>query len=132
MARILISDDEPAIGSVYQQVLERESQHKVCWAAGGLATLDMLEREQFDLLTTDLSNPSMDGFTLVTQVGVRFPKLPIVIITFSHDTQLVDYARSLSPAIRAYVRRPPFNPAAMLEAFRYALTTDWSSPMILV
>jgi DNA-binding NtrC family response regulator len=67
MARILIVDDERAIRSTLKEILEYEN-HQVDEAVDGADGWDMIQRNEFDILLSDIKMPRMDGTELLEKV----------------------------------------------------------------
>ncbi len=59
-ARILAVDDEPSMRELLSIVLRREG-YEVLLAENGRAAIDLLEREQIDLMISDIKMPDMSG-----------------------------------------------------------------------
>ena len=78
--RILVLDDEPKLGKILTRILEREG-HRVQAQTDPKAALEMLGRETFDLLITDLKMPGMDGLEVMTQARARAPDLDAIMMT---------------------------------------------------
>ncbi len=70
MAHILIVEDNPAISSVMQELLEMEG-YRVTSAANGLEALVAFDQATPDLIVSDIMMPKMDGFTLLEAVRAR-------------------------------------------------------------
>jgi len=80
MKRILIVEDEEALCLLYAEELSGEG-YDVTTARDAEQALDILKRERFDLIVTDIRMPGRDGVELITQiVGLR-RDVPIVINT---------------------------------------------------
>ncbi len=79
-ARILLVDDEAVILEILSDFLLMEG-HQILTASGGAEALQLLEREQVEMLISDLQMPSMDGLELLEQVKRRFPKVICLIMT---------------------------------------------------
>jgi DNA-binding response OmpR family regulator len=65
---------------------------------GAAAGLDILARERFDAIVTDLHMPGTDGAALIEEARRRWPALPIVVVTGSTSfggTTIDDVAREL-------------------------------------
>ena len=75
-ARILVVDDEPEVLDTVTAML-RHDGHKTFPAGSAHQALDLLDREDFDLVITDLKMPEMDGLQLLTEIS----KLPIRVTT---------------------------------------------------
>jgi DNA-binding response OmpR family regulator len=80
MARILVIDDDRAVRSAVQLVLEKEGL-QVHVADDGRAGLKMLKAESFDLLIVDVFMPGMDGLETIRLVHENKPDLPIIVMS---------------------------------------------------
>ena len=47
--------------------------------------MEALEREQPDVILTDIRMPGIDGLDLLRQVTARYPSLPVIIMTAHSD-----------------------------------------------
>jgi DNA-binding response OmpR family regulator len=65
--RILIAEDDRALGSLLQRTLEGDG-HTVAWAQDGEAALATWQTAQFRLLLLDLSLPRKDGLEVLQAV----------------------------------------------------------------
>ncbi len=72
--RILLVEDEPEVAQVLVDVL-RMAGHRVEVVGDGLAALDRLAAETYDLIVSDLRMPRLDGPGLYREVERRAPEL---------------------------------------------------------
>jgi len=79
-ARILIIDDEAAIRESLETLLTLEG-FEVSMAANGATGLDLLSRNQYDLLLLDLALPGESGIELLPRIIDIQPHLPVIMIT---------------------------------------------------
>jgi CheY-like chemotaxis protein len=93
MARILVIDDELVIRQALAIMLANVG-HKVETAENGRAGLDLLERESFDLVLTDILMPEMDGVEAMRKL--RALPSPPKIVAMSGGVQLTreDFPRA--------------------------------------
>jgi len=127
MASILVSDDAGEARAALRFVLQR-AHHTTCTAPGGTHTLAMLDKEPFDLLITDLENAHMDGRALIAEVGKRFPKLPVMVVSASRlrrrgqsgVNDRVFESEVAHANVKTFVRKP-FDVEEILQAVRHAL-----------
>lgn len=77
--RLLIIDDDPAIGQLLQRVFE-EKNWTAQLAADGLEALERLKTENFDLIFLDLSLPFKNGDTVLIELR-KFSKIPVIVIS---------------------------------------------------
>ena len=77
---ILIADDEQAVRSALERLLEFES-YRVIQAADGPSALDLVRDRPVDLVLLDIKMPGMDGLEVLAQLHQENPQLPVVIIS---------------------------------------------------
>ena len=78
-ARVLVVDDEARILSMMRRVLEADG-YDVVLAGDGHAALDILRREQIDLVILDVMMPDLDGFDVCRTVRQE-SLVPILMLT---------------------------------------------------
>jgi DNA-binding NtrC family response regulator len=78
--RILIIDDEDAIRESLDTLLTLEG-FSVSSAADGPAGLDLLSRNEYDLLLLDLALPGQSGIDMLPRIVEMQPNLPVIMIT---------------------------------------------------
>ncbi|GAA5176744.1 hypothetical protein GCM10025771_12280 [Niveibacterium umoris] len=85
---VLVVDDSAVVRSKLKKLLESEG-YAVTLAEDGLAADEILTRQRFHLLITDLEMPRMDGFQLIASVqgSLETENLPIIAITGHEDLQ---------------------------------------------
>ncbi len=77
---LLIIDDEPSMRHMLRLVLEPH-QYRVSEAENGAAAIELLRREKFDMILSDIRMPDMDGLTFLKQPEIQL--LPSTIIMMS-------------------------------------------------
>ncbi len=80
MARILVVDDEPKLGKLVNEMLERDG-HTVSRAIGGRQALVELAAKPFDLVLTDLRMPEVDGLAVLKAARNTTPPAEVVVMT---------------------------------------------------
>ena len=80
--RILLVDDEEALARVLARALSTAG-FDVSTARDGRDALDAFEREEFDLVISDITMPRMNGIDLLRAVRQRDIDIPVVLITAS-------------------------------------------------
>jgi DNA-binding response OmpR family regulator len=78
--RVLIVDDETAIQETVAELLTDEGYAVRC-AGDGIEALREVEREDFDLVITDVMMPRLDGVALVRELRFRGYGLPVVLMS---------------------------------------------------
>jgi len=91
MYRVLVVDDEPIhCRELVNMIRSLRSSYEVAEAANGVSALEILNKEEFDILITDVKMPLMDGLQLIEALGERANKIKIVILS-GYD--YFDYAK---------------------------------------
>ncbi len=93
-ASILLIDDEAAIRESIETLLILEG-FNVTLAPDGSTGLDLLARNQYDLLLLDLALPGESGIDLLPRIKNLRPELPVIMITaFGTVGNVVDAIRA--------------------------------------
>ena len=76
----LVVDNEPFVLLLLSTVLASKGWH-VIQASDGCEALARIEGVELTLLITDFEMPGMDGIELARRVGLRDPKLPVLMVS---------------------------------------------------
>jgi DNA-binding NtrC family response regulator len=82
--RVLVVDDEP-LGREYLTEAVESLGYSAFAARDAAAALVLIEREQPDVVLTDLRMPEIDGVELLRRIQERWPDLPVMLCT-AHAT----------------------------------------------
>lgn len=77
---LLFVDDEPNILSALQRLF-RPQGYRIFTAPGGAEALVLLERENVDLIISDMRMPHMDGAQFLEQAAKRWPQTARILLT---------------------------------------------------
>jgi len=80
MARILVVDDDLGMRDLLEIMLTQEDYEVACCGDPNSA-LQRVQKEQFDLVITDLKMPRMDGIEFLKQVKEVKPETQVILIT---------------------------------------------------
>lgn len=80
MPKILIIDDERSIRSTLREILEYE-KYEIVEANDGAEGLQLLKKEEFDLVMCDIKMPKMDGMEVLSAASEIKPDLPFIMIS---------------------------------------------------
>ena len=81
MGRILAVDDELDMLALLKMIIEGYSDHQVTATNNPLEAAEMLTKENFDLVLTDLKMPGMDGLELLSRAKEQDEDLLVLMIT---------------------------------------------------
>ncbi len=110
---ILIIEDE----IVFRKQLESYLQDlgaSVQTADSGVKGIEAIELHQPDIILTDLNMPGMDGHAVLEAVLIRYPGLPVIVISGLED--MSDVARSMRLGAFDYLHKPITDWSYLLEA----------------
>jgi len=120
--RILLVEDHPMNIRVLTYMIEKLG-HSVETARSGLLALEILEREEFDMVLMDVQMPEMDGLDTTRAIRAReagsSKKLPIVALT-AHAMK-GDCERFLAQGMQDYLSKP-VKPSELDLVIRRVLT----------
>jgi DNA-binding NtrC family response regulator len=84
MKKVLIVDDDKGIRYALSEVLKK-NDFVPAEAQNGLEAINILRKEQFDLMLLDVIMPEMDGIQTLREVKKFNPDLPVVVLTGHAD-----------------------------------------------
>jgi HD-like signal output (HDOD) protein len=104
LKRVLFVDDEPKVLEGLQRML-RPQRHEwqMSFAEGPTAALEVLAREPFDVVVTDMRMPEMDGAALLEKVRELYPRTGRIVLSgytevgFAYRTVRVAHQFLLKP-----------------------------------
>src|SRR5271170_1876363 len=86
-ARILIVDDEPHVRAMLGATLDRQNYLTVL-AASTSDAFDLIDRQHFDLVLTDMVMRDGNGIGLLERLHVDQPQTPVVMVTAIQDVSI--------------------------------------------
>jgi CheY-like chemotaxis protein len=88
-------------------------------AASAAEALELLRREPFDILISDLAMPEMDGYSLIERLRAEGQEIPAIALSaFASDE---DRAKALGSGFDRYLSKP-VEPAALGRTIGELLT----------
>jgi excisionase family DNA binding protein len=115
--RVLVVDDEESIRELLTKTLAL-AEYAVEAVGAARMALDLLRRENWDLLIADLRMPEMDGLSLIKEARRLHPALPVIIITgYSSEASAI---QAVNLGVVGYLVKP-FRIPHVLSAVAKAL-----------
>lgn len=78
---ILVVDDSPFDRRLVTGLIDKIDDFAAITARDGVEALSKLDSEPVSIVLTDLQMPSLDGLGLVEHVKLRYPSIPVVLMT---------------------------------------------------
>jgi CheY-like chemotaxis protein len=78
--KVLVVDDEPGLRMTIGANLELEG-FEVVEAASGAHALELIAKQPFDLVLSDIRMPGMNGVELFRRIRTLRPEMPVVLMT---------------------------------------------------
>ena len=103
--KVLVVDDEPHILHYLRATLESWG-HQVATAKDGAAALENVEREQWDVIVTDLRMPTLSGREFYETLSERRPELARRVVFSTGDTVRGDTLAFLEQQGRPVLHKP--------------------------
>lgn len=98
--RVLIADDHPLFRDALHQVVTEVSDAAIVVEAHDFtqALALLAQSESFDLILLDLNMPGMEGFTSLLRLRDENPDTPVVVVSASEDSGIIERAMTCGAA----------------------------------
>lgn len=121
---LMVDDENPFLLSLKDGLSAHNDQLNILLANDGQAALDIMQKNDIDLLVTDLKLPVMDGFQLLAQVSQNNPYMPVIVMT-AFGTP--DIEERLSHLNALHYLEKPLDFDILAQTIDSALTTESNS-----
>ncbi|MGY4879210.1 response regulator [Vreelandella aquamarina] len=121
MARILLVDDDRPMRYLINRILVADKHH-VFEAVNGQEALTLMDKQEPDLVLTDICMPEMDGTEFIITLRKRWPAMPV--IAMSGGQRALNSQFTLASARMAGTEQllnKPFEPEELRTAIRRCL-----------
>ena len=107
LKKVLIAEDSSVIQNLTKRILQAQN-YQIFSAKNGLKVLDMLEKEDFDIILMDINMPQMDGMECARKIralgDAKKSQVPIVAITGNaQNYSMEDFNNA---GINEYLQKP--------------------------
>lgn len=120
--RILIVDDSVSMRGMIRSAL-RSGSFEVIEAANGPDALIVLDRQEVDLIITDVNMPDMDGISLVKAIRHRpaTKVTPVLVLTTECGAEMKQAGRAAGAT--GWIVKP-FSPQQLVQVVAKVLSLD--------
>ncbi len=111
---ILVAEDSITARSLIRNILETAG-YVVQTAVDGQEALQMLKKEWFDLLVSDVEMPRLNGFELTARIREdnKLSELPVILVTALESAD--DRQRGMDAGANAYINKSSFEQSNLVE-----------------
>src|SRR5262245_36287200 len=86
---ILLVEDNPNARLLFATMLSGLG-HEVVECENGAEAVELVDKQRFDLIVTDLRMPRLDGFGLISHIRSKLPLLPMILVSGYISTDAVE------------------------------------------
>ncbi|MFN3739553.1 MAG: response regulator [Thermodesulfovibrionales bacterium] len=115
--RILVIDDENIVRVSCKRILEPEG-FLVELAADGYEAIELIKKQPYDIIITDLKMPKMDGLEVLQWIKKNSPASKVVVITGFSTPEIAE--RSAKSGATKYLEKP-FTPETLISVVQSAI-----------
>lgn len=106
MPKILVIEDEAAIRRVLVKILiEEQEAYQVEEAENGVLGLEMIKKEDYDLILCDIKMPKVDGVEVLQEARKLKPEIPFIMISGHGDLDTA--VNTMRLGAFDYISKPP-------------------------
>ena len=120
MARILLVEDDVSFCTMLRTFLQKK-EHVVEAAFTAGEAYSLLEKQEFDLVISDVRLPDGEGLEILQEVKKRNPSRQVIMMTGYAEIQMA--VRAMKEGAFDYIAKP-FHPETILQTIEKALSTD--------
>lgn len=115
---ILVADDSASIRKFVALALSAKG-FEIIQVSDGMEALEMLPRENVDLIITDLNMPNIDGFELIKSIrkNPMYEDIPIIILSSLVNNEIID--KGLEYGANSYLTKPFDKNLILYEVSKY-------------
>lgn len=127
LRKILVIEDEKDLREIIVSLL-KENHHEVVEASNGKEALEILAKDTFTVILSDIRMPAMDGLEFLTLAQVGFKHIPVVFITAFGDHDNI--IKALRLGAFDFIKKP-FDDEEILKVVDRALEVGYRKRQIL-
>lgn len=118
--KILFVDDEHLLHSLFERLFARKGM-KVTSCHSAVQAMEVLSKEEFDLVVTDFMMPDIDGLQLLAHIRQEHPRTRVIMITAHANVQHA--VRTMQNGAIDYIPKP-FSTTELVERVQACLKQD--------
>ena len=121
LKKLLLVDDDEFLLDMYSMKF-REAGFTIDIASSGVAALEKIKKNTYDVILLDIVMPAMDGFEVLTELKKDNALGSAIVIVLSNLGQREDIERGMQLGATDYVIKAHFTPREVVEKVQYQLS----------
>jgi len=122
MAKVLVIDDDPFVRKTIGRILACED-YQLIMAEDGREGLELFQREQPDLVITDIIMPDVEGIETIRKIRQMRPAVRIIAISGGGRFGVANFLEVAAKFGAHETIVKPFDPAELLDSVTRCLRT---------
>lgn len=112
--RLLVVDDSTTMRSLMRKMLKTIGYTIIEEAVDGVAALEKMKEQRFDLVITDWNMPNMDGLTLLQEIRKSEGHADVPVLMVTAEKKRENVLAAIHAGANGYVVKP-FSEAALAD-----------------
>ncbi|WP_372808022.1 response regulator [Pontiella sp.] len=129
MKKILVIDDDPSVQKLFSMFLGKKG-YQIQVADNGKIGMDLMERDQPDLIITDILMPEMDGLEILLKIRKTRADLPVIAISGGSRALPINFLKQASLFGAKHVFEKPVPLNVLNETVRDLLGENPAPPTV--
>lgn len=121
IVKVALIEDDHMLSEMYKIKFEKEG-FAIVTAADGAEGLEVVQKEQPDIILLDVIMPRMDGFQTLQELRTRGIQTPVILLTNLGQEEDIKKGRELGAT--DYFVKSNFTPDAIVAKVRNVLKTS--------
>ncbi len=117
---LLIEDDEDDALWVKHVLQKRKGEFVLAWAERVTLGLELLKKNQYDLVVSDLNLPDGYGLEIYEKIAEARPQVPVILLTGNVREESLAI-EALQKGAQDYLLKGKIEPEGFIRALRYAV-----------
>lgn len=102
---ILIVDDEVSYLDLLRGLLNDEGYNDIITEKNPLKVMDIIERQNVDIILCDIYMPEISGMELLDQIYQKHPRIPVIMVTAVDDIKIA--LEAIDRGAYEFITKPP-------------------------
>lgn len=120
MANILLIDDNIELLKMERSFLE-SAGHKVCTATNGIQAMQLVRKNSYELIVTDILMPEKEGIETILEIRKKYKSVKIIAVSGGGRIDAINYLDMALAMGATQTLQKPFSGKKLLEVITEVL-----------